>query len=339
MKAAIFAYSRKGCDTARRIEAFFAGDVSRKFTMARFEQGGFEAIPRPSQNFYGEQFAWADALIFVGSCGIAVREIAPHLADKRSDPAVLAVDELSQYVIPLLSGHIGGANELALRLAKALGSLPVITTATDINKRFSVDAWAARRGYVIGNISAAKAVSAAILERDVPLLSDFALASPLPAGVIAGEWGEVGVYVGYRKKTPFDRTLQIVPRALHVGVGCRRGTGAEAILAAVGSALDENGLDERAVKIVASIDLKKDEPGLLSACESSKWPLAFYTARELSQVRGEFTASDFVASVTGVDNVCERAALLNASELIVRKTILNGVTVAVAAENVEVSFE
>ena len=102
--------------------------------------------------------------------------------------------------------------------------------------------------------------------------------------------------------------------------------------------LKENGIDRRALKCAASVDLKKDEEGLLSFCERAGLPAEFYTAEELNAVEGDFTASEFVKNVTGVDNVCERAALLGADRLIVRKTAGNGVTVAVAAENWEVRF-
>lgn len=162
MKIALFAYSRKGCRTARVIMSLFPHDDIRAHTMERFEEDGFAPILRPAKPFYGELFSWADALVFVGSCGIAVREIAPHVHDKRTDPAVVCMDELGHFVIPLLSGHIGGANEMALKIANYLNATPVITTATDINNRFSVDAWAARNGFVIDNIHRAKMVSAAI---------------------------------------------------------------------------------------------------------------------------------------------------------------------------------
>jgi cobalt-precorrin 5A hydrolase len=90
---------------------------------------------------------------------------------------------------------------------------------------------------------------------------------------------------------------------------------------------------------VASIDLKKGEPGLLEFCTERKLPVQFYTAEELKAVPGDFTPSEFVQSITGVDNVCERSALVGAKELIVRKTAMNGVTVALAAEHMEVCFE
>ena len=135
----------------------------------RIAQPPFAPITKPFQEFYGKLFQAHSALIFVGSVGIAVREIAPHVRSKATDPAVISLDELGKFVIPILSGHIGGANALAARLADALGATPVITTATDINHRFSVDTWATCHGCAISSLAAAKQVSAAVLEGDVPL--------------------------------------------------------------------------------------------------------------------------------------------------------------------------
>ncbi len=339
MKLAIFAYSRQGCRTARRIMSLFPEAEWKAHTLERFEEDGFLPLSRPSRPFYGDLFDWADALIFVGSCGIAVRETAPHVADKRTDPAVICVDELGKFVISLLSGHIGGANSLARQIASGIEAVPVITTATDINGRFSVDSWAAKNSFVIDDMRLAKAVSAAILEDDVPLSCDFPIATDLPSGVVSGDGGELGISVSCFKKTPFKKTLRIVPRILHLGVGCRKGTAKETIAQAVDAVLEENGIDIRAVGRVASIDLKADEAGLLEYCADNGWSPRFFTADELREVKGDFTPSEFVQSVTGVDNVCERAALIGADRIIVKKTALNGVTVAIASENLEVRFE
>lgn len=339
MNAALFAYSRRGCVTARRVMEAMEGYTVQAYTMERFEEPGFAPVRRPAREFYGPIFADVQAMIFVSSVGLAVREIAPHLKSKATDPAVLVLDELGQYVIPVLSGHIGGANELAKTLAATLGAQAVITTATDINGRFSVDAWAAKNGCAIASLPIAKAVSAAVLEGDVPLACDFPVVTGLPRGIAPGDAGPLGVYIGVYEKSPFEKTLRLIPRVVHLGIGCRKGTGEEAIRAAVNAALAENGIDRRAVKCAASIDLKAQEAGLLAYCRAEGLPVEFYTAEELRAVRGEFTPSEFVKSVTGVDNVCERAALRNAETLLIKKTARDGVTVAAAAEHWEVRFE
>ena len=335
MKGSIFAFSRQGCRTARRVMEACPDVIWNSFTMERFEEPDFSPI---TQTCYGESFGESELMVFVGSCGIAVRKIAPYVHDKRTDPAVVCVDELGTFVIPLLSGHIGGANALTRKIAEALHATAVITTATDINRRFSVDTWATEHGCAIGSMKLAKAVSAAILERDIPLKSDFPIAGTLPNGVIRGESGNIGMYLTASDAEPFENTLRLIPKVLHLGIGCRRGIEKEAVQAAVEQVFQENHLDFRAVKCAASIDLKQDEEGLLSFCKEQNIPIRFYTAEELEAVPGEFTPSPFVQKVTGVDNVCERAALLGADHLIVKKTACHGVTVAVAMENWEVHF-
>lgn len=334
MKTAVFAYSRQGCKTAGRILSLCGGDA-KAFTLEKYLCPGFEVLKK---NVYGDVFPKVDAMIFVGSCGIAVRTIAPYVKDKRTDPAVICIDELGTFVIPLLSGHIGGANALARRLAAGMNATAVITTATDIHGKFSVDAWAAEQGYKISSMHLAKAVSAAVLEGDLPLCSDFPIAGCLPAGVYAGNTGKLGIYVTDRVEAPFDNTLRILPPVLHLGIGCRKNTTCGVIRDAVELVLRENRLDARSVKSAASIDLKAEEPGLLDYCREMDFPIHFYSAEVLQSVSGDFTPSTFVREITGVDNVCERAAMMGADKLIVRKTAYCGVTVAVATENLEVRF-
>lgn len=336
MKAAFFAFTRRGCDTARRASCALNAEETRLFTMAKFSQPGFEPYTPPLTGFTRPIFQWADVLVFVGSTGMAVRAIAPWVRDKKTDPGVIVIDEAGTWVISLLSGHIGGANGLTRLLAEALGAQPIITTATDINRRFSVDDWAARNGLHISNMKAAKAVSAAILEADVPLCCDFPISGKLPEGVIPGDCGSVGIYIGFESRKPFDMTLQLIPKVLQLGIGCRRNTPVEAIEKAVSTILGDIPLE--AVACAASIDLKADEAGLLEFCQRHHLPITFYTAEELRQVPGEFPASKFVNSITGVDNVCQRSAMLGAEKCIIEKTALEGVTVALAQRHWEVVF-
>lgn len=327
-RGVILAISRRGMETAGRI--------------ARALEGEYETeCLRPEGNLrplVEARFPVSDALVFVGSCGIAVRAIAPFLKGKTRDPAVIVSDETGKWVISLLSGHIGGANSLALRLARAIGAQPVITTATDVNKRFSVDAWAAQAGLSIGSMDLAKRFSAAILERDLPLCSDFPVEGSPPAGVFFGDTGALGAAVTCLKKNPFEETLYLVPQKLHLGVGCRRGTSRSAFEEIL-SALP---IHPEAVRSVASIDVKRDEQGLLDFCAAHNWGARFYPAAQLMALGGEFTGSDFVQKTVGVDNVCERAAMVSAgpgAKLILRKTISGGVTMAAATEDWRVCFE
>lgn len=284
----------------------------------------------------------ADALVFVGACGIAVRAVAPFLRGKDLDPAVVVVDEAGRNAVALLSGHIGGANALARRIAAICGAYPVITTATDVAGRFSVDAWASAQGFALEPLPAAKAISAALLAgEEVGVCSDFPIAGKLPDGVRAAKSGRCGFYLTYyRNRTPFDATLWVTPRTVVLGIGCRRGKSADEIAAAVQSALAFWGIPEIAVCRAASIDCKQREEGLLRFCAAHAWETAFFSAEELRRTAGDFTPSAFVEETVGVDNVCERAAVAGSSGvLIARKYARDGVTVAAAARPTVIRFD
>ena len=339
MKTVLFAYSKNGMKTAAKIrECFPDADVSC-FVTERIAGNDFLPLGKPSRDFYGERFRTADVLIFIGSCGIAVREIAPHVRSKLTDPAVICVDELGKYVIPILSGHIGGANRMAKTIAGHLDALAVITTATDINQRFAADQWAAENGMIIDNAETAKKVSAAILERDIPISSDLPVTSAFPNGTFNGSSGDIGIYIGWEEKLPFQTTLRLIPLVLHLGIGCRKGICPETVSNAIRVFLSQNRIDPRAIATAESIDIKRDEKGLLEALRELGIPIRFYSAEDLLKTEGVFQHSDFVQNVTGVDNVCERAAMLGADKLIVPKTIMYGVTLALAAERKELCFE
>ena len=325
LRAAIFCFSDRGAALAERIAGLFPG--------ARRIRPKGDLAARTA-----ECFRECDALIFVGAAGIAVRAIAPHVAAKTADPAVIVADDCGRHVVSLLSGHIGGANRLTRQIAARIGAEPVVTTATDVNQRFSIDEWAARRGLSIESMDAAKRFSAEILRRDLPLTGDFPVDGPLPAGVFPGAEGDVGAAISCYRKHPFAVTALLSPRIVHLGIGCKRGAGAEAIAAAV----DGLNLAPGAIVRAASIDVKAHEPGLLAFCRARGIEIRFYSAAELSAAEGEFTPSEFVKKTVGVDNVCERAAAVSAgpgAKIFIRKTRGDGVTVAAAMQDWRISFE
>ncbi len=288
-------------------------------------------------------FSHCDGLIFVGAAGIAVRAIAPFVRSKTTDPAVVVVDEQGRFSISLLSGHIGGANDLALFLAEIIGARPVITTATDGRKLFSVDRFAARKGLWIGDMTAAKEVSAALLSgKPIGVECEFPVEGRLPKGFVFASRGKIGLSVSiYEKEPPFERTLFLVPPAVTLGIGCRKGISKERIRTAVEEAIEKAGLSMRSVGRICSIDLKAEEAGLLEFCQERDLPFQVFSSEELSQVKGAFSASDFVEGVTGVDNVCERAAVLGAAggPLLLGKQVKQGVTVAAARNEWRICFE
>lgn len=327
-RAAIIYYTDRGESTAARI--------------AESMHDAYEIEQYRARCRLNELFDRVDALIFVGACGIAVRAIAPFVRSKTTDPGVIVVDELGLQAISLLSGHIGGANELTRKIAVAIGAIPVITTATDINHRFAVDEWAKKNDLAISSMQAAKRFAMEILRRDLPVCSDFPIIGKLTGGLYRGIIKDVGLAISCIKRVESENALVLIPKKLHLGIGCKRGTDMGKISAAIRKVLDDEGIYTQAMARVASIDVKQDEAGLLEFCESWKLPVLFFSADELMAVQGDFSASDFVKNTVGVDNVCERAAMRSAgknAKLIVKKTCMDGVTVAIAQEEWSVCFE
>ena len=419
------------------------------------------------------QFVSCDLLVFVGACGIAVRKIAPFIKDKKSDPAVLVVDDMGGNVISLLSGHIGNANAWTCLVADGIGANPVITTASDCHGKIAIDMFAVNNGLVITDFTLAKDIESALLDGEkIRLIIDedcaVKLAGDVPeefinieneisensretdnscknildkvetekeeekpdkigitkekdkaekaasvkekdkaekaASVKEKDKAEKSETVKNKEKTEKDeiekdkykpekseirkiifkkeeneanRTvstksminqianetnkftirigikdsysdlheendeLMLVPRNIVVGVGCRRGKEKQEIVNMIRKFLRLNNISEKAIFTIASIDLKKDEEGLILAAEEFNAKTRFFSADELGKVESVSESSEFVKKITGVDNVCERAAILGSDfgRLICTKYKEDGVTVAAAIMERSISFE
>lgn len=330
MKACVFSFTQKGDCLGKKITAVLGADTPH-FSSAK--------IKGRLKELTGKAFNSFDAVIYIGAVGIAVRAVAPHIADKASDPAVVVCDECGGYVIPILSGHIGGANTLALKIANYLGAVPVITTATDINGVWAVDNWAVQKGFKIHNTDAIKHISSAMLKgENIGLVSDIIMDDILPPNIKPGDTLlENGIVISPFIKKPFKKTLNIVPQCITIGAGSRKNADTFALVKLVDEVLAQNNISPFAIKAVATIDLKKNEPSVLELCRAFNTELICYNADELNMLEGSFSKSDFVKSVTGTDNVCERCAVraTDGGALICSKICGNGVTIAVAIEKKE----
>lgn len=338
----IVSYSERGSETVEKIAA---GLREREYECRCFAPPAYchpDMLPleKSAQAWAQEGFREADALVFCCAAGIAVRAIAPSVKNKAEDPAVVVVDELGKFAVPILSGHLGGANKLALEIAKDIGALPVVTTATDLNGVFAVDVFARSNHLRIENMQLAKDVSAALLAgKAVGFCSDLPCEGPLPAG-LTRERTPLGICVtADRDKAPYEKTLRLLPRRFTVGVGCRSGKSAEELEAFFLRQLADCGVGPGELRCVASIDLKKDEAGLVTLCRKYALPFVTYSAEQLRAVPGDFSASEFVMKTTGVESVCERAAVLaGGGKLKKRKTAADGMTFALAEYEEAIRF-
>ncbi|NCC26187.1 MAG: cobalamin biosynthesis protein CbiG [Deltaproteobacteria bacterium] len=298
------------------------------------ECGGrdFESV----QTLMAEVFHGHPAHVFVGAAGIAMRAVAPHLGSKATDPAVVVCDQRGKHVVSLLSGHLGGGNDLARKVAKITNGRAVITTASDVEGVPALDVLARDLGLFVADgvkMRAAQAVLAEggrlrVFDPEGILLTAVEDSGNLEA-VAGGDDPEVRVQV--RIPSSEDRALLLVPKGLAVGVGCRRGTPAGEIQSAVQTVLDEAGLHPKSVVCLASADLKMDEAGLLAVATALEAEVRFFSASELGAIEAPHPSA-MVHKHVGVQSVCEAAAILagKAGRLIVTKKVFGRVTVAVA---------
>ena len=223
-----------------------------------------------------------------------MRSIAPYVQSKKADPAVLVIDECGNFVISLLSGHLGGANELARTAAEVLHAVPVVTTATDLHQKFAVDVFAKKNHCHIFRMKEAKEVSAALLAGEpVGFYSEFPWEGELPTGLI--EWSgepapkpQIGIAVTIHKNClPFARTTHVVPPAVFLGMGCKKGKERSAVETLAQAVLEQNQIYPEAVAALASIDVKKEEPGLLTLAEELGIPFQTFSSEELLAVEGK----------------------------------------------------
>lgn len=347
MKGAIISFSQKGYLLSARVEEALTAkgyEVRRAVKCHAVEN----SVEEPLTEWTRHNFADQDVLIFIGAASIAVRAIAPYVRSKSEDPAVIVIDELGRYCIPILSGHLGGANELAVFLADRLMAEPVITTATDLNHKWAVDIFAAKNRLHIEDVKKIKKISAKLLAGNEVILAAedcCRVSGKIPPEVKVRRIRELvetpDIVVGVHQYEQWKDALYLIPGAVILGIGCRKGTNAPKIRDAVERMAVQEGILRDAVVAVASIDLKAKEEGLLSYCRQENFEYRVYSAGELKRVKGKFSSSEFVAQVAGVDNVCERSAVLasGGGRLIAGKQACDGVTVAAAVMDWRVLFE
>ena len=373
---AIAGFTANGCVLAQKIANELEG--ARAWAPCRIAEEvglpGFDSVGA----WTGDAFAQGcDGIVFVGACGIAVRAVAPYVASKMHDPAVVCVDEAGRWAISLLSGHVGGANDLARRIARIVGATPVVTTATDVRGVFAIDEWAARCGLVIANPQLIKCVSGALLEGrrvGVRVGRQVSLTGELPAGFVreecaggtdnAGGTNDAGdirkpcpagaahdsadaacvlrAHVHIGPELPCENgpdTLHLITRNAVVGVGSRRGCEPATLQDSVEAALAGLGLAPEAVSTLATIDLKAAEPAVVELAAKHGWRLRTFSAQALAAQGGDFASSEFVRTHVGVDNVCERALACCGAVRVLNKQAHQGTTVAVGLVPEVLSFD
>ncbi|RCW50445.1 cobalt-precorrin 5A hydrolase [Halanaerobium sp. MA284_MarDTE_T2] len=290
-----------------------------------------------------------DGIVFIMALGIVVRIIAPLLNNKKTDPAVITIDDSGQNVISTLSGHLGGANLLTVEIAAVLDSNPVITTATDCSNQPAFDLLAQKLNCKIEPFKRLKKANGALLfGKEVHIYTDYKIHIKETKKLKKHSLNYVNnkikddvfeVIISNQQYKLKENQLQLIPRNIIIGIGCRKNISFFAIKSALNSILIENNLSRESIKKLATIDLKKNEKGILKLAEKNDWPLEIITRKKIREIEDslKIKKSDFVKKTIGVAAAAAPAAILasNNGELIVDKQKYAGITLAVFEEEIE----
>jgi len=353
---AVVAITKHGAELARKLQRRFAGTdlyYMNKFARGDEEARGIRTFEGSVRLLFPALFPAYKGLIVIISLGAVVRMIAPLLEDKKKDPAVVVIDDKGEHVISVLSGHLGGANELTREVAAAIGARPVVTTASDVQKTIAVDLFGRRFGWTWDPESESRLtpVSASVVNEEkvaVVLESgepgwwtheDRAMPDhirPFRSLADAAAWEPSAILLvthrllGGEERALLGNAVVYRPKVIALGIGCNRGTSAEELEAVIGETLLGLGFSRLSVKAVCSIDLKKDEEGLLVVCARHGWEFVTYSATELNAVPID-DPSETVFKFTGAYGVSEPAAKLyvGRAELALGKKKSGNVTISV----------
>jgi len=351
MNVAIVAITRKGVKLGRQLSGFLP--ASHLYLPAKFASGqipGEHHFQDSIREVVGKAFLEYEGLVLIMAAGIAVRTIATRIKSKHHDPAVVVIDEAGKFAVSLLSGHRGGANELAAGIASHIGAQPVVTTASEVSGTIAVDMIGQEFGWQLDGEANVTKVSAAMVNGDdVGLYQDagerhwwtgvlsenirnFSRLEDLensacPAALIITDKLLAGRYKDLLSKAVIYR-----PKCLVIGIGCNRGVICSRIEEILTQVLLEHGLSAKSIRNIATIDLKRDEEGLLEFARKQNLSIEFFKSKDLKQQECPSEPSDAALKAVGAPGVCEPAALLSSgsAHLVVPKNKCGDLTIAIA---------
>lgn len=348
MKIAIITITRNGSRLGARLKAGLSG--AELYALPKYlgtAGKGTIAIDGELQQLFQRLWPKVDGFVCIMATGIVVRMVAPLLEGKEHDPAVVVMDDAGKFAISLLSGHLGGANELAERAAFVTGARAVITTATDVNDLPSFDLLAKENGWVIEDISRVKVLNAFLLDDElIAVVDDTGLVrsyfrgrgrllfhDSFVAGLRSGAKGFLFVTNSIVPPQLRSEALLVLrPKNIVLGIGCNSGTSADEIEGVVLMNLKRLFLATASIAAIATAEAKRKEPGLVEAAERFGVPLLSYSSEELNMVAAPSPPSEHALAAIGAAGVAEPAAILAAGggELLLKKIKSGNVTLAVA---------
>lgn len=342
MNYGIIALTKNALKLAHKIQSKI--NDSAIYTLPKWNDKNSEPINIAFHKFIKKLFNMHDTLIFIMASGIVVRTISRYIKGKDIDPAILVIDEKGEYVISLLSGHIGKANVSAGFVADKIKAKPIITTSSDLNNKFAVDIMADKLNCHISDLNKAKEVTSLIVnDEPVKTISDTFI--KLPAYLDCKENIAKGFIYITNKKININKKNNVIltPQNIIIGVGCKKGTSKNKIIKHINRNLNKLNLNKISIKAFATIELKKDEKGILEAVKYFKTRLKTFSKNKIKKVENKFVKSKFVKEkigVTGVSEPCAYLASNSTGKMLLNKTSNDGISIAIWEEGFDkVNFD
>ena len=336
MRTAIYCVSKNGYKTCLKVKEnvynnlhiYVSGRVANLLNLENENNENLIIINERVPILLEKTFNKYDLHIFVAATGAVVRIIEGKFKSKDTDPAVITIDDHANFVISLLSGHLGGANEECKKIASEIGAIPVITTASDVGGKIAVDTLSQKIKAKLNDLDGAKRVTSLIVNGENVSLH-------LPKNIVNHDENSAGaIIVSNRKNIEISK---IIPQNIFIGIGCKRGVSKEHIIEKLKYAMDKQNLELSAIKMAASAWVKSDEIGLIEAMEELGIPIKFFDKEEILKVEDLVEErSEFVKKHIGVYGVSEPCAFLASSgkgAFLAKKIKLDGMTLSIFEED------
>ena len=338
MRTAIYCVSKTGYKTCLKVKEnvynnlhiYVSGRVANLLNLENENNEDLIVINERVPILLEKTFNKYDLHIFVAATGAVVRIIEGKFKSKDTDPAVITIDDHANFVILLLSGHLGGANEECKKIANGIGAIPVITTASDVGGKIAVDTLSQKIKAKLNDLDGAKRVTSLIVNGENVSLH-------LPKNIVNHDENSAGaIIVSNRKNIEISK---IIPQNIFIGIGCKRGVSKEHIIEKLKYAMDKQNLELSAIKMAASAWVKSDETGLLEAMKELDIPIKFFEKEEILKLEDLIEEkSEYVKKTIGVYGVSEPCAFLASSgkgAFLAKKIKLDGMTLSIFEEKIE----
>ena len=338
MRTAIYCVSKTGYKTCLKVKEnvynnlhiYVSGRVANLLNLENENIENLFIINERVPILLEKTFNKYDLHIFVAATGAVVRIIEGKFKSKDTDPAVITIDDHANFVISLLSGHLGGANEECKKIASGIGAIPVITTASDVGGKIAVDTLSQKIKAKLNDLDGAKRVTSLIVNGENVSLH-------LPKNIVNHDENSAGaIIVSNRKNIEISK---IIPQNIFIGIGCKRGVSKEHIIEKLKYAMDKQNLELSAIKMAASAWVKSDETGLLEAMKELDIPIKFFEKEEILKLEDLIEEkSEYVKKTIGVYGVSEPCAFLASSgkgAFLAKKIKLDGMTLSIFEEVIE----